>query len=83
MCKAVNSNFMARGRSFINDQSKSKYRVGNEIISNTEILKSNLCDYSDAYILVRADITAVAVYASHVPLKKYSPFTKCISNLME
>ena len=27
---------------------------------NTEVLKSNLCDYNDAYILIKGDITATA-----------------------
>ena len=34
--------------------------VGNEIIYTTEVLKSNLCDYNDTYILVRGDITVTA-----------------------
>ena len=32
-------------------QSNANYDVGKEIIYNTEVLKSNLCDYNDAYIL--------------------------------
>ena len=35
------------------------YVVGNETIFNTEILKSNLCYYNDAYILLRDDITII------------------------
>ena len=35
----------------------TNYDVGNEIIYNTEALKSNLCDYNDAYTLARGDIT--------------------------
>ena len=31
--------------------------VGNKIIYNTEDLKSNLCGYNNAYILVTGDIT--------------------------
>ena len=37
--------------------SKSNCDATNEITYNTEILKSNLFDYSDAYISVRGDIT--------------------------
>ena len=33
--------------------------VGNEIIYNTEVGKSNLCDYNYAYILLRGNITIV------------------------
>ena len=31
-----------------NDQSNASYDWGNEIIYNTEVSKSNLCDYNDA-----------------------------------
>ena len=34
--------------------------VGNEIIYNTEVLKSILCDYNDTWILVGADMTVTA-----------------------
>ena len=36
------------------------YVVGNEINYNTEVLKSNLCDHNDVYILGRGDITVTA-----------------------
>ena len=35
----------------------ANYGVENEINYNTEVLKSNICDYNDVYILVRGDIT--------------------------
>ena len=44
----------------VNDNSNSNYAAGNEITYNTEILKSNLCDCNDAYILVTGDITFIA-----------------------
>ena len=34
--------------------------AGNEIIYRKEVLKSNLCDYNDAYILVRGDIIIIS-----------------------
>ena len=40
----------------VNDQSNTNFDVGNEIMHNTEVLKSNLCDYNDAYILVKNSI---------------------------
>ena len=43
-----------------NDQPKANYDVGNEIIDNTEVLKLNLCDYNDAYVLVRDDVIVSA-----------------------
>ena len=56
MNEANNSKFVTRKWNIVNDQSNGNYGVGNEIIYNTEVLKSNLCDQSDAYILVRGDI---------------------------
>ena len=46
--------------------SKVNYDLGNEIIYNTEVLKSNLCVYNDAYILVRGDITIIEYQATQV-----------------
>ena len=51
--EANDSKFVTRKWNIVNDQSNAKYGVGNEIIYNTENLKSNLCDYNDAYIFVR------------------------------
>ena len=42
------SKFVARKWNIVNDQSNANYDVGYEIIYNTEVLKSNLCDYNDA-----------------------------------
>ena len=35
------------------------YNIGHEITYNTEVLQSNLCDYNDAYILLKGDITII------------------------
>ena len=56
------------------------------------MLKSNLCDYADAYILVKGAITITGAgndYAAKqaderdkgVVLKNCAPFTKCISRI--
>ena len=37
----------------INDESRGTYNVGSQIKFKTTMLKSNLCDYGDAYILVK------------------------------
>ena len=52
-----------------------------EITYNTEVLKSNLCDYNNAYILVRGDITVTAAPQIQVAFKNCAPFTKCITNI--
>ena len=57
---------MTRKWNIVNDNSRSNYGVGNEIIYNTEVLKSNLRDFNDAYILVRDDITVRAASATQV-----------------
>ena len=41
-----------------------KCQYYNVIIYNTEMLKSNLCDYSDSYFLVSGDITATTAPAT-------------------
>ena len=44
------------------------------------MLKSNLCDYNDAYILVRGDITIIGRnLATEVALKYCTPFIKWIT----
>ena len=46
----------------------------------TEVLKSNLRDYSDAYILVTGDITATGGDANtRVAFENCAPSTKCIT----
>ena len=51
--EAGDSKFVTRKWNIISDQSNTNYDVGNRIIYDTEVLKSNLCDFNDAYILVR------------------------------
>ena len=62
--EANNSKFVARIWNIVNDNSEVNYGVGNEIIYNTEVLKSNVYDYNDAYILVRDDITFIGNQAT-------------------
>ena len=41
----------------INDESRGTYNVNSQIKFNTTMLKSSLCDYTDAYILVKGKTT--------------------------
>ena len=41
----------------INDKSRGAYNLNSQIKFKTTMLKSSLCDYSDAYILVNGTIT--------------------------
>ena len=41
----------------INDESRRTYNTNSQVKFKTKMLKSSLCDYSDAYILVKGTIT--------------------------
>ena len=70
----------------INDENNTSYGVNKEsgadspdtIKYDTRVLKPNLCDYAEAYILVDGTIRATnAVNATRLALKNCAPFTKC------
>ena len=71
----------------INDQSHGTYNVDNQIKFKTSMLRSSLCDYSDAYKLVSKTITVAALAAGRennnlqVVFKSCAPFTSCISEI--
>ena len=55
---------------------------GATIKFETKVIKSNLCDYSDAYILVTGDITAANGNANrNVAFKNCASFTKCVTDI--
>ena len=78
---ANNSKFLTRKWNIVNDLSNANYDVGNEIIYYTEVLKYTLCDYNDAYILVRGNITIAGHQVTQVAFKNCAPFTKCITKI--
>ena len=51
------SKFKTKNWIDINDQSRAVYNNNNDIRFKTTMLKPSLCDYSDAYILVKGTIT--------------------------
>ena len=51
------SKFATKKWHVIDSESKGNYLHKNEIKFLTNLLESNLCDYSDAYILVTGNIT--------------------------
>ena len=57
--ESSDSNFLTRNWNIVKDQSNTNYSVGNEILNSTEVLKSKLCNYNNAYILVRDYITVI------------------------
>ena len=83
------SEFRTRNWIEINDESRGAYNVNSQIKFKTAMLKSILCDYSDAYILVKETIsinnTAAQGAANNIDkkviFKNCPPFTNCISEI--
>ena len=70
----------------INDENDTNYGVNKDtgagapdtIKYDTRVLKPNLCDYAEVYILVDGTIRAAAANANtRLVLKNCAPFTKC------
>ena len=85
------SKFRTRNWVEINDESRGTY-TSNDIKFKTTMLRSNLCDYADAYILVKGTITITGAGNDDaakrldernkgVIFKNCAPFTKCISRI--
>ena len=75
------SKFVRRKWSIANDQSNATYEVWNEIIYNNEVLKSKLCDYTDAYILLRDDIAIKGPWVTQVLFKICALFIKFLTKI--
>ena len=84
------SKFRTRNWVEINDESRGAYNVNSQIKFKTTMLKSSLCDYSDAYILVKGTISVNNTAAQDsnanntnkkVIFKNCAPFTNCISEI--
>ena len=56
---------------------KGKYKEGDTIKFETETIKWNLCDYSDAFILVTGNNTVNADNDTDVVFKNCAPFSTC------
>ena len=82
------STFATREWYVINDQNNTVYRERNEdsrtVRFETRVIKSNLCDYSDAHTVVAENIAATGNDANtRVAFKNCAPFTKCITYINE
>ena len=84
------SKFRTRNWVEINDDMRGAYSPNKQIRFKTPMLRSSLCDYIDAYILVKGNIsvnnTATEGVAANnadkkVILKSCAPFTNCISKI--
>ena len=67
------------------DQSGENYNVNKEIKIKTSVLRSDLCDFSDAYIVVKRNIIVTnpdnAKRNKAVAFKNNAPFINCISKI--
>ena len=86
------SKFVTREYIRVNSLSNT-YNENKSIRFKTPMLRSNLCNYSDAYILVKGTITVTAPGVNnnannirdkrnrHVILKNNAPFVSCITRI--
>ena len=82
------SKFVTREYVRVNSLSNT-YNENKSIRFKTPMLRSNLCDYSDAYILVKGTITVMAPDANNIRdkrnrpliLKNNAPFVSCITRI--
>ena len=68
------------------DQSGKNYRPNKEIRIKTSMLRSDLCDFNDAYIIVKGNITLEGDNDANernkdLTFKNNTPFIKCISKI--
>ena len=86
------SEFKTKNWVEINDESRGTYNVNSKIKFKTTMLKSGLCDYSDAYTHVKGKITITGAgddpaarqadeRGKGVAFKNFAPFTNCISEI--
>ena len=86
------SKFRTKNWVEIDDESKESYNTGSDIKFKTTMLRSNLCDYADVYILVIGTITITGAgdddaakrwdeKKKGIIFKNCAPFTKRISRI--
>ena len=67
------------------DPSEKSYNVNKEIRIKTPMLRSDLCNFSDAYIVLKREITVInqnnAKRNKAVAFKNNAPFINCISKI--
>ena len=82
--------FITKKRIEVHDQSghaEDRYKLSKQIRFETSMLRWDLCDFSDAYIVVKGTITVAGVsnYSCRknrpLAFKSNAPFIGCISNI--
>ena len=80
------SKFATRKWYIINDQNNGQYGGGNEndsaIKFETKVIKPNLLNYADAYILLTENIKITGVCAdTNIAFKNCAPFRRCLTHI--
>ena len=86
------SKFRKRNWVEVNDESRGMFKVSNQIKFKTSMIRSDLCDYSDTYILASGTITITGAGADDAAkqadernegliFKNCAPFIDCISEI--
>ena len=80
------SEFVTKKWVKVNDSSSGQYSINKNIGFKTSMLRSDLCDYSDAYIVVRGRINVKAnanteIEEKDVAFKNNAPFRLCITKI--
>ena len=69
----------------VHDQSEKNYSVHKEIRIKTPMLRWDLCDFSNAYVVVKGTITVTnpnnAKRNKSAAFKNNAPFINCISKI--
>ena len=77
--------FVTKKQIEIYDQSEKNYSVNKKIRIKTPMLRSELCNFSDAYIVVKGNITVInpdnPKRNKAVAFKNNAPFINCISEI--
>ena len=84
--------FITKNWTEVHDQSgnaQDRYKPSKQIIFKTSMLRSDLCDFSDAYIVVKGAITLtktdgrgfIDIRNRFLAFKNNAPFTNCISKI--
>ena len=71
------------------DSADDRYQPNKQIRFKTSLQRSNLCDYFDAYIVVKGDIALtktngrgiIDIRNKFLAFKNNAPFTNCVSNI--
>ena len=68
-------------RWYIIDPQTTNFEVGKAIKFDTKVIKPNLCDYSETYILVTGTINNLNANGNTVCFKNCAPFRLCTSHI--